>query len=206
LDKVYVFCLFTPACRIAGVIQETRCFDNFTQNYQFNSGAVRWFFLMNGGDEMSKLTPEQAWVHVKALWPDAEYIRKGCQKLSTDGVYRGRDIDSFIPLHHCNIDWPEGVTQWPPNEEWRDAVVPTIGKFEDWGLPCRVRDSESDPWFKSKILGYDESFESSPWMIEDDCFYRDCQVRVTARDKTPPDADHVSANVPERETIKEPLP
>jgi len=67
---------------------------------------------------MSKLTPEQAWVHVKALWPNATCMEKFAM------------INNFSIT---SIDWPAGVDRYPPKEEWRDAVWP-----QDWGKPCRV--------------------------------------------------------------------
>lgn len=122
---------------------------------------------------MSKLSPEQAWQHVKALWPDAEYIRKGCQKLSTDGVYRGRDIDSFIPLHHCEIDWPDGMTRYPPpepqhREPWQDDV----------GKMVEVRDRKEQPWKKQMLLA----------ILPSKCEYR--YIADTTRDDTEPTFDY----------------
>jgi hypothetical protein len=56
---------------------------------------------------------EEAWLHVKALWPDAECIIKKDDMVLTDVVKRGDSIGQAVSLRSTNIDWPEGVMRYP---------------------------------------------------------------------------------------------
>ena len=56
---------------------------------------------------------EEAWLHVKALWPDADCIIKKDDMVRTDFVKRGNSIGQAAPLRFVNIDWPDGVTKYP---------------------------------------------------------------------------------------------
>ena len=56
---------------------------------------------------------EEAWLHVKALWPDADCIIKKDDMVLTDVVKRGNSIGQAVPLRFTNIDWPERVTKYP---------------------------------------------------------------------------------------------
>jgi hypothetical protein len=56
---------------------------------------------------------EEAWLHVKALWPDAECIIKKDDMVLTDVVRRGDSIGQAVSLRFTNIAWPEGVTRYP---------------------------------------------------------------------------------------------
>jgi hypothetical protein len=55
----------------------------------------------------------EAWLHVKALWPDADCIIKKDDMVLTDVVKRGNSIEQAVSLRFTNIDWPEGVTKYP---------------------------------------------------------------------------------------------
>jgi len=56
---------------------------------------------------------EDAWLHVKALWPDAECIIKKDDMVLTDVVKRGDSIGQAVSLRCTSIDWPEGVMRYP---------------------------------------------------------------------------------------------
>ncbi len=56
---------------------------------------------------------EDAWSHVKALWPDADCIIKKDDMVLTDVVRRGDSIGQAVSLRFTNIAWPEGVTRYP---------------------------------------------------------------------------------------------
>jgi hypothetical protein len=117
---------------------------------------------------MSKLTPEQAWSHVKALWPNATCMEKFAM------------INNFSIT---SIDWPEGVDRYPPKEEWRDAVWP-----DDWNKPCRYKRIKADNWQDGYIVGNDDS--KIPWIItpgRSQLHWSEyCQVRVTEDKKLNP--------------------
>lgn len=95
---------------------------------------------------MSKLTPEQAWEHIKVLWPDARYIMRCKPPLKSDGVFRGSDISSFALLDHSRIDWPEGMDRWPPKElKYRVPNQGDVGKMVE--VPCG-----HDFWKEKRLL------------------------------------------------------
>jgi hypothetical protein len=146
---------------------------------------------------VSKLTPEQAWQHVKALWPLADFL----QKDAIGTLIRFSDASTvWESMYHIDIDWGD-LTQWPPKEEWRDAVKADCFTEQ----VCRWRESVDHTWKTGALIGFlhvDSIVEF--WVASGStCMYRiksgNCQVRVTAQDKTPPNADDVSANAPERE-------
>jgi|SanBayMetagenome_1026888.scaffolds.fasta_scaffold134123_2 hypothetical protein len=56
---------------------------------------------------------EEAWLHVKALWPDAECIIKKDDMVLTDVVKRGNSIGQAVSLRFTSIAWPDGVTRYP---------------------------------------------------------------------------------------------
>jgi hypothetical protein len=134
---------------------------------------------------MSKLDLKTAWQHVKALWPDALEMRRVVTEIG-DRIVIDRSCDGrkWESMYGANIDWGS-LTQWPPKEEWRDAVMP-----EDWGKKARFCDYPDDEraWFYDKIAGLLNQDEECPWVCSDGTVWRYCQVRVTAQDKTPPDA------------------
>lgn len=95
---------------------------------------------------MSKLTVEQAWQHVKALWPDAAFIIKN--GLHPGTIYQCKE--SFCEQHAdftARIDWPEGVIRWPPREPtYREPTQADVGKMVE------VRDAEHETWKKKVLL------------------------------------------------------
>ena len=91
------------------------------------------------------VTPQQAFDALRTFDPRIEKIahKKGC-------------LMSYIRQHYGgNIEWPEGVEQWPPPEpKW---TIPTDEDARSRPA-CRVRDSISDEWLDGGILVYaDES-------------------------------------------------
>jgi hypothetical protein len=117
-----------------------------------------------------KLTPEEAWEHVKALWPDADCISRRNETTYFDcAVYVG---NTQLPLSFINIDWPEGVTRWPPPEsKWRHAEMP-----RDYGKPCEVSDDGTE-WTPAIICGYMPNDRSYPWLTETRTFKTLARVR-----------------------------
>ena len=59
-------------------------------------------------------------------------------------------------------------------EKWRDAEVPTVGNFKDWGKKARFRDEEGEAWKHSVLEGY-RCDEEYPWRSLVDVFIY-CQV------------------------------
>jgi len=115
----------------------------------------------------NKLTPEQAWVHVKALCKDADHME------NHEGYTTIRNHDGTIPdvvIEEGVIDWPEGMDRYPPKEEWRDAVWP-----DDWGKPAMFGDSKDDVKTAGTLCGRC----NWSWMDEDGVRWIYCQVRVT---------------------------
>ena len=59
------------------------------------------------------LSLEEAWLHVKALWPDADCIIRKDDMVLTDVVKRGNSIGQAVSLRFTNIVWPDGVNWYP---------------------------------------------------------------------------------------------
>jgi hypothetical protein len=104
-----------------------------------------------------KLTPAEAWEHVKALWPDACALTKDAYGNST----LHRTEKQFLLLGDC-AEWPEGMDRYPPiAKPRRPARMP-----EDFGKPAWFRDSIHDHWTKGELCGLTKSpFEH--WVDED---------------------------------------
>jgi hypothetical protein len=139
------------------------------------------------------LTPEKAWEHVKALWPDAECIRKRMGDTIVNCVVY--ILEYQIPLQLVMVDWPDGFNRYPPKEEWRDAVWP-----QDWGKEARFRDGESYSWQNGVLCGMIPK-RHFKWFAADKGMFVHCQVRVTEQDKEPPDADRLEPSQPERDFL-----
>ena len=89
------------------------------------------------------ITPQQAFDALRILDPRIEKIadKQGCL-MSYNGMYMRRHYNG-------NIEWPEGVEQWPPPEpKW---TIPTDEDARSRPA-CRVRDSISDEWLEGGIL------------------------------------------------------
>ena len=124
---------------------------------------------------MSKLTPEQAWEHIKALCDDPDFMEYG-----GNGTYvHAQDGTTFdLVIEPGIIDWGD-LTRYPPKEEWRDAVMP-----QDWGKPCRAKLSDEN-WGACEygvLVGH--SVKENRFIIEKDGSIpirckNDCQVRIT---------------------------
>ena len=86
---------------------------------------------------MSKLTPQQAWEHVKALWPNAPRILK----------YKGDQFIIDSSSREVNIDWPEGVDRWPPLEpKYREPTMADVGKMVE------VRQNPQQEWKHRNLI------------------------------------------------------
>lgn len=81
-----------------------------------------------------KLTPAEAWEHVKALWPKATHIAK---EGSSFGLRWSKALGES-PEGLVSIDWPSGMDRYPPIEKpRRPARMP-----EDWNKPA---------WFRNRL-------------------------------------------------------
>lgn len=139
---------------------------------------------------MSKLTPQQAYEHIKALFPSKEVISIHSTENGNVWVHeeelRHSGKPAYFSIGKIEIDWPEGVDRWPPMEEWVDAVMP-----QDYGKPCRHRD-DHESWKEGVLVG--ESVVRNAvyrWITEHpvngtryDSQY--CQVRVEPEKATAP--------------------
>lgn len=92
------------------------------------------------------ITPEQAFEAIRVLRPKTQFIVKShIKSVLADGGMSG----SWY--YGVDVDWPEGITQWPmPEPKWR---VPTDQEARTRPR-CRVRDHESEEWNadESRIL------------------------------------------------------
>lgn len=92
------------------------------------------------------MTPEQAWEHVRALWPDAAFIVKN--GLHPGTIYQCQE--SFCEQHAdftARIEWPEGVVRWPPREpQYREPTPADVGKM------VQVRDYADHNWRECELL------------------------------------------------------
>jgi len=81
------------------------------------------------------MTPAEAWEHAKALWPSVTTIYK------FDGTTRIRELGGNEKSPVFSVDWPEGMTEYPsPQKLYRPAIVPTVGKFDDYGKEAEFSD------------------------------------------------------------------
>jgi hypothetical protein len=87
---------------------------------------------------MSKLTPQQAWEHIKSVWPNATHV---CR-------YGEHGLTLSYMANAAKIDWPEGVDRWPPPEpKYREPTMADVGKMVE------VRQNQSQEW-KPRTLIY----------------------------------------------------
>jgi len=92
---------------------------------------------------MTKLTPQEAFEHVKALWPDTVSIR-----LHNHGNTLLIDNQSLLMHLELKFDWPPGITEWPPQPKWEEPVLP-----DDWGKLCELS-HDSITWQTEKLAGF----------------------------------------------------
>ena len=89
---------------------------------------------------MSKLTPQQAWEHVKALFPNATHMTRDIDCWFCWLPRRERTVTYFVG---DNINWPKGVDRWPPPEpRWREATMADVGKIVEVS-DIKIADSTS---------------------------------------------------------------
>lgn len=95
---------------------------------------------------MSKLTPEQAWQHVKALYKDADGIEQGSSNQET--VVRMGQYQRPLTLYRMNeIDWPEGMDRYPPPEpQYREPTQADVGKMVE------VRYNDVSDWSERMLI------------------------------------------------------
>lgn len=115
---------------------------------------------------MTKITPEQAFNAAKVLWPNLAKIQ-----WQVSGVIVRFDDSGIVTVHGSQIDWPEGVTQWPMPEKWRDAKMP-----EDWGKAARFRDTGLTWRIGRTIAGLAANL-TGPWIDSNGAHWMHCQVR-----------------------------
>ena len=99
----------------------------------------------------NKITPQQALDAVRQLNPEVTHLTLNVPTWVT--AFDGMELQ--FSFYAPNIDWPKGVTQWPPPEpKW---TIPTDEDARSRPA-CRVRDSISDEWLEGGMLVYaDES-------------------------------------------------
>lgn len=93
---------------------------------------------------MPKLTPEQAFSHAKALWPDVTKIEIDVANPDLVAVVTPGSkyfVKTYVAIG-SNIEWPKGVSHWPIPGQWRDATIADIDK----GMKARVRDDAKAHW------------------------------------------------------------
>lgn len=80
-------------------------------------------------DEKETLTPQKVWEHAKAIMPTAIGLFKRRDRTHSDFIELPNR--QFFELLGCDIGWPNGVTQWPPKEEWSSPhqVPPDLSKM-----------------------------------------------------------------------------
>ena len=114
-----------------------------------------WYIREVEEPATGKLTPEQAFAHVKALWPCAERLR-----LTTTGITWAYEADGvpYKALRYVEIDWPKGVTEWPLQPKWETPVLPF-----DWGKECEFSD-DGDAFEQSTLSQYAKNDESDKYV------------------------------------------
>jgi len=119
----------------------------------------------------NKLTPEQAWQHVKAIMPFAKALKK--RNALFNSHYIELPHDQFIELLCCEIEWPDGMYSYPPEPEkqWRAAVMPA-----DWGRRCRVKNHGSTEWQETYVLGC--TMNGKRWFADNRNIWDQCEVPV----------------------------
>lgn len=123
------------------------------------------------------MTPEQAWQHIKALWPDAEYIEPYSTTTSRIRFNLGRVSVQFS----WEIDWST-VRRYPPAEpQYREPTQADIGKMVE------VRDYANQTWRKKALLAILPSRYECRYIVDnssDDteaCFDHFIEARIEAR-------------------------
>lgn len=110
-----------------------------------------------------KLTPEQAFEACKALWPETERIF--CNRM----VVVNKHGLGICALTTVNIDWPEGVTEWPPQSLWEEPVLPF-----DSGKECEVSD-DNRHWMLNTVRGFDCRHDYK-WKAGNGGLFRYCRI------------------------------
>jgi len=118
---------------------------------------------------MSKLTPEQVFEHVKALWPSVDSITK---------VGSGYGIchkqNEVCSVH---VDWPEGVTEWPMPPKWELPSFP-----DDFNQQVRFRDHEGQLWRYGILVGYNVD-STDQWIVRGNGMYESTCCRICEIDR-----------------------
>lgn len=117
------------------------------------------------------LTPQQAFEHIKVLWPDTTKIEH-CDGHEVKII---EDNNKFIYLLIKNIEWTHPQQYpFPPEIKWRDA------KPEDVCFPfkeARFRDHNYESWVEGfKLHGWFKGL-TEPWYDKDAVAWQFCQVK-----------------------------
>lgn len=118
----------------------------------------------------TKVSPAKAFEAAQVLLPGTIRIERG----NKDYVVLVTDnLTEHLPN---NIDWPEGVYQWPlpkKKKKWRDAVMP-----QDWGKPARFSDypnNDESEWTKGGTL-IAGRYTTGQWISNNGLRWKYCQV------------------------------
>lgn len=88
-----------------------------------------------------KLTPKEAFEHLKAVFPWLGEIRRS-NDVSIDGVYLcGVSDYPKLKTNSANIDWGETKSYKP--EKWRPATIEDVKRALDNPIECRLLDGRS---------------------------------------------------------------
>lgn len=113
---------------------------------------------------------------IKVLWPDTRNITK-----HNYGNTLISDMNGWPYVIECKIDWPDGVTFWPPPEEkWRPAAMKDLieqreARFSDYTIYEPLPRRERTLWSTGRIHGFRHSHEY-PWMSSTGVWFKYCEV------------------------------
>ena len=128
---------------------------------------------------MPKITPAEALSRIQALWPDVTTIAQNGTGISCD-PRPSAPMAAFGASPGIQIDWPEGVSQWPPKGAWRGAKPDDM--LNPKKLKARARYEGGSPWREGTLEGMrSASFNRYIWVLDEtECgsraHYIQCQV------------------------------
>ena len=106
---------------------------------------------------MSKVTMASMLERVRKIYPDAVKITKTFTARADNGEKDSNwvgvelaDGETCVISHRCDVEWPDGVTQWPPLEsEWTRADEDSF----TGGPQKTVMIKSGGDWLLCKLLG-----------------------------------------------------
>lgn len=124
---------------------------------------------------MKKLTPKQAFEHLKAMDPGVTEIRPGETAEGSKTMHvectTASGIDWLSVMPGANIDW-RTYQKWPEEPgTWRAPVLPG-----DAGKECRVRDFVVDKWQTVTLSGYSNLQGNYCWIDDTETGWAFCEV------------------------------